>query len=121
LGYSIFSGGTDNHLMLLDLRSKNVTGKQAEKALVQADLTVNKNMIPFDTQSPMITSGIRIGTAAATSRGFVEADCIKTVEWIDRIITNVENETAIATVRKEVNAYMKNFPLYAKGKAVVTA
>jgi glycine hydroxymethyltransferase len=118
LGYSIFSGGTDNHLMLLDLRSKNVTGKQAEQALVKADLTVNKNMIPFDTQSPMITSGIRVGTAAATTRGFVEADCIKTVEWVDRIITNIDSETEINAVRKEVNTYMKNFPLYTKSKAL---
>jgi len=111
-GYKIISGGTDNHLMLIDLRSKGVTGKAAENALVKADITINKNMVPFDTQSPFVTSGIRIGTAAITSRGFKEADCVKTVEWIDRIINDVENEALMQEVRKEVNAYMASFPLY---------
>lgn len=111
-GYKIISGGTDNHLMLIDLRSKNVTGKQAEQALVAADITVNKNMVPFDTQSPMITSGIRIGTPAITSRGFLEADCLKTVDWIDTIVQNPENQAVIAKVRGEVNEFMKGFPLY---------
>jgi len=111
-GYKLISGGTDNHLMLLDLRSKNVTGKQAEQALVKADITVNKNMVPFDTQSPFVTSGIRIGTAAITTRGFEEADCVKVVEWIDRIISDVENEYLLEDIRKEVNAFMENFPLY---------
>ena len=90
--YKVISGGTDNHMMLIDLRSKNVTGKQAENALVKADITVNKNMVPFDTQSPFVTSGIRVGTAAVTTRGFKEADCLKVVEWIDRIINDIENE-----------------------------
>jgi glycine hydroxymethyltransferase len=111
-GYQIISGGTDNHLMLIDLRSKNVTGKQAENALVLADITVNKNMVPFDTQSPFVTSGIRIGTAAITSRGFNEADCVKVVEWIDRILSDFENEDLLTEVRGEVNTFMENFPLY---------
>lgn len=111
-GYKLISGGTDNHLMLLDLRNKNVTGKQAENALVLADITVNKNMVPFDTQSPFVTSGIRVGTAAITSRGFNEADCVKVVEWIDRILSDVENENLLTEVRSEVNVFMENFPLY---------
>ena len=111
-GYKVISGSTDNHLMLIDLRSKNVTGKVAEQALVKADITVNKNMVPFDTQSPFVTSGIRIGTAAVTTRGFKEADCLKTIEWIDRVISDPENETVINEVRKEVNKYMEQFPLY---------
>ena len=111
-GYEIISGGTDNHMMLIDLRSKGVTGKQAENALVKADITVNKNMVPFDTQSPFVTSGIRIGTAAITTRGFKQEDCIKVVDWIDAIINDIENEDMINQTRKEVNAFMANFPLY---------
>ncbi len=111
-GYKIFSGGTDNHLMLLDLRPKNVTGKQAEEALVKADITVNKNMIPFDTQTPTITSGIRIGSPAITSRGFVEADCLKIVDWVDKVIESHDNQEVIAEVRSEINNYMSKFPLY---------
>jgi glycine hydroxymethyltransferase len=111
-GYKIISGGTDNHLMLIDLQSKGVTGKQAENSLVQADITVNKNMVPFDKQSPMVTSGIRIGTAAITTRGFKEADCIKTVELIDKVVSNVDNESVINDVRAEVNEWMKGFQLY---------
>jgi glycine hydroxymethyltransferase len=111
-GYKIISGGTDNHLMLIDLRSKNVTGKVAEQALVKADITVNKNMVPFDTQSPFVTSGIRIGTAAITTRGMKEADCVQVVEWIDQIMNDAENEALLAQVKSEVNAYMKQFPLY---------
>jgi glycine hydroxymethyltransferase len=116
-GYNIISGGTDNHLMLIDLRSKGVTGKQAEEALVQADITVNKNMVPFDTASPMVTSGIRIGTAAMTTRGFNEDDFRRTVEWIDALVMDVENEELIVETRKEVNRYMAGFPLY-EGAAV---
>ena len=112
-GYQIISGGTDNHLMLIDLRSKGVTGKQVEEALVRADITVNKNMVPFDTQSPFVTSGIRIGTAAVTTRGFSEADCRRVVDWIDAIVMEVENEDLIAATRNEINAFMENFPLYA--------
>ncbi len=111
-GYKIISGGTDNHLMLIDLRSKDVTGKVAEQALVKADITVNKNMVPFDTRSPFVTSGIRIGTAAITTRGMKEADCVKVVEWIDQILGDPENEALIAQVKGEVNTYMKQFPLY---------
>jgi glycine hydroxymethyltransferase len=83
-GYKIISGGTDNHLMLIDLRSKNLTGKKAEEALIQSDITINKNMVPFDTQSPMVTSGMRIGTPAITTRGLVEKDVVKVVELIDK-------------------------------------
>ncbi len=111
-GYKVISGSTDNHLMLIDLRSKGVTGKAAEQALVKADITVNKNMVPFDTQSPFVTSGIRIGTAAITTRGFKEADCLKTIEWLDRVICNPENEAVINEVRREVNQFMAQFPLY---------
>ena len=100
--------------MLLDLRSKNVTGKDAENALVRADITVNKNMVPFDTQSPMVTSGIRVGTAAITTRGFKEADCLKVIDWIDAILTDYKNEALIRATRNEINAYMENFPLYAE-------
>ncbi|MBK7408491.1 MAG: serine hydroxymethyltransferase [Saprospirales bacterium] len=112
LDYHIISGGTDNHLFLMDLRNKEVTGKDAENALVRADITVNKNMVPFDTQSPFVTSGIRIGAAAVTTRGFKEKDCLKTVEWIDRILRNPKSDSTIEQVRKEVNAYMGQFPLY---------
>ncbi len=112
-GYKIISGGTDNHLMLIDLLNKNVSGKQAENALVKADITCNKNMVPFDTKSPFVTSGIRLGTPATTSRGMKEADMQQIAEWIDRIILDAENETTIARVKNEVNEYMKQFPLYA--------
>lgn len=111
--YQLISGGSDNHLMLIDLRSKGVTGKQAEQALVKADLTVNKNMVPFDTQSPFVTSGIRIGTAAITTRGFKEADCVKVVNWIDGLIQDIDNEELITETRREINAFMQGFPLYA--------
>lgn len=111
-GYKVISGGTDNHLMLIDLRSKNVTGKAAENALVQADITLNKNMVPFDDKSPFVTSGIRVGSAAITTRGFKEDDCRRVVEWIDRIITDIDNEQTIRNTRKEINAFMEQFPLY---------
>ena len=110
--YEIISGGTDNHLMLIDLRNKNVSGKQAENALVRADITCNKNMVPFDDKSPFVTSGIRLGTPAVTSRGFKEKDVEQVAEWVDRIINDVENESLIARVKAEVNEYMKQFPLY---------
>ncbi|MCB0543288.1 MAG: serine hydroxymethyltransferase [Saprospiraceae bacterium] len=111
-GYNIISGGTDNHLMLIDLRSKGVTGKVAEHVLEAADITVNKNMIPFDPQPPMTTSGMRVGTAAVTTRGFREADCIKVVEWIDRVLSQPDDADLQASVRIEVNGHMHNFPLY---------
>jgi glycine hydroxymethyltransferase len=110
--YEIISGGTDNHLMLIDLRNKNVSGKQAEAALVRADITCNKNMVPFDDKSPFVTSGIRLGTPAVTTRGMKEKDVLQVAEWIDRIIMDVENETLIGKVKAEVNEYMKQFPLY---------
>lgn len=112
-GYRIISGGTDNHSMLIDLRSKGVTGKTAEDALVAADITVNKNMVPFDTESPFVTSGIRVGTSAITTRGIMENDAIQIVELIDRVIANVDNSIAIEQVRKDVNALMQERPLFA--------
>ncbi len=111
-GYRIISGGTDNHLMLIDLRSKNVTGKVSENALGAADITVNKNMIPFDPQPPMTTSGIRVGTPAITSRGFMEDDCCQVVEWIDEVLSRPDDTAHHTRVRAEVNRYMERFPLY---------
>ena len=109
---SLISGGTDNHLMLLDLSNKGVTGKLAENALVKADITINKNMVPFDTKSPFVTSGIRVGTAAITTRGFDEADCVKVVDWIDMVLSDAENEGLIADTKRQVNTFMQNFPMY---------
>ena len=111
-GYKVISGGTENHSMLIDLRSKNVTGKDAENALVKADITVNKNMVPFDTESPFVTSGMRIGTPAITSRGVNETEIPKIVELIDRVLTDFTNETTIEAVRKEVNALVSGRPLF---------
>ena len=110
--YNIISGGTDNHLMLIDLRNKNRTGKEIEKALIKADITVNKNMVPFDDKSPFVTSGIRVGTAAIATRGFQPADCVKVVEWIDQVISNPEDESMLFALKDEINAFMKGFPLY---------
>jgi glycine hydroxymethyltransferase len=111
-GYQVISGGTDNHCMLIDLRSKNLTGKLAENTLVKADITVNKNMVPFDDKSPFVTSGMRIGTPAMTSRGLGEKDMLRIVDLIDEVLMNNENEQVIASVKKKVNAMMKKFPLY---------
>ena len=108
-GYNIISGGTENHLMLIDLRNKNITGKWAEENLGKADITINKNMVPFDTESPFVTSGMRIGTAAITTRGMIEDDMVKIVEFIDRVI-NDENE--ITAVKKEINSWAIKFPLH---------
>ena len=105
-GYDIISGGTDNHMMLIDLRNKNITGKEAENALVKAEITVNKNMVPFDDKSPFVTSGIRVGTAAITTRGLVEADMETVVALIDKVITNFTNEEIIEEVADEVNGMM---------------
>jgi len=113
-GYDIISGGTDNHLMLIDLRNKNVTGKQADQILGLADITVNKNMIPFDPQPPMTASGIRVGAAAITTRGFNEADCRQVVSWMDEVMSHPEDAAVQERIRKEVNHFMKNFPLYAE-------
>ncbi len=111
-GYQIVSGGTENHSMLIDLRSKGVTGKDAENALVLADITVNKNMVPFDTESPFVTSGIRIGTSAITSRGLKEGEMAQIVDLIDRVLMNIGNEEVIKQVRAEVNALMSSRPLF---------
>jgi glycine hydroxymethyltransferase len=111
-GYKIISGGTDNHLMLIDLRNKNISGKAAENALVKADITLNKNMVPFDDKSPFVTSGIRIGTAAITSRGMKESDMEQIVALIDKVLLDHENENNLLNVRKEVNEMMNSFHLY---------
>ncbi|MBY0243814.1 MAG: serine hydroxymethyltransferase [Sphingobacteriaceae bacterium] len=111
-GYGIISGGTDNHLMLIDLRNKNINGKVAEKALENADITVNKNMVPFDDKSPFITSGIRVGTAAVTTRGFKEAEMVQIVDLIDEVLTNPEDENNLAAVRAKVLKLANAFPLY---------
>jgi len=111
-GYQIISGGTDNHLMLIDLRNKNISGKAAEIALVRADITLNKNMVPFDDRSPFVTSGIRIGTAAVTTRGLKEKEMAKIVDLIDEVLMNTEDEKTIKAVRKKVNKMMDRFPLY---------
>ena len=111
-GYRIISGGTDNHLMLIDLRSKNLTGKQAEEALIKADITINKNMVPFDTQSPMVTSGMRIGTPAVTTRGLKEKDVVKIVDLIDETLKKPEDEKHLKSMKRKVNTFMKKFPLY---------
>ncbi len=113
LGYSIISGGTDNHSMLIDLRSKGITGKDAENSLVKADITVNKNMVPFDTESPFVTSGIRIGTPAITSRGVKEHEIPEIVSLIDRALMNKDDESILNLVRKDVNSLMSERPLFA--------
>ena len=112
LDYNIISDGTDNHMMLIDLRNKDISGKDAEKALVLADITANKNMVPFDDKSPFVTSGIRFGTAAITTRGLVESDMEKVVEFIDQVIMNPENESIIKEVRGKVNEMMKTRPIF---------
>jgi len=112
-GYTVISGGTDNHCMLIDLRSKNLTGKQAEAILVKADITINKNMVPFDDKSPFVTSGIRLGTPAITTRGLKEKDIPVIVDLIDEVLMNIDNETVIGQVKKKVNTKMKKYPLFA--------
>lgn len=111
-GYQLISGGTDNHLMLIDLRNKNITGKQAEAALQKAHITVNKNMVPFDDKSPFVTSGIRVGTAAISSRGLKEAQMQEIVDLIDVVINNSENDAKLGEVKKSVESMMDKFPLY---------
>ncbi|MGB3142660.1 MAG: serine hydroxymethyltransferase [Maribacter sp.] len=110
--YHIISGGTDNHMMLIDLRNKDISGKDAEKALVAADITANKNMVPFDDKSPFVTSGIRFGTPAITTRGLVESDMEKVVDLIDQVINNPENETLIKEIKGKVNAMMNSRPIF---------
>jgi len=112
-GYGVISGGTDNHLMLIDLRGKNITGKQAESALVKAHITANKNMVPFDDKSPFVTSGIRLGTPAITTRGLVEADMEEIAALFDEVVMNFENETTLSGVREQVIAKMNNKPMFA--------
>lgn len=112
LGYDVISGGTDNHMMLIDLRNKGVTGKVAEETLGKAEITVNKNMVPFDTESPFVTSGIRIGTAAVTSRGLKEDDMKTIVEFIDRAISNPENGAELKAVKDSIHDMMSGKPLF---------
>ena len=110
-GYHLISGGTDNHLMLIDLSNKNVTGKQAELALGRAHITVNKNMVPFDTRSPFVTSGIRVGTPAVTTRGLVESDMYELVDWMDRVVQSPDDEGTIAMIGEAVRAKFASYPL----------
>ncbi len=110
--YKVISGGTDNHMMLIDLRNKGITGKDAEAALENADITANKNMVPFDDQSPFITSGIRLGTAAITTRGLMENDMEIIVDYIDEVITHHEDEKIMASISEKVNAMMQDRPLF---------
>ncbi|HEX7415466.1 MAG TPA: serine hydroxymethyltransferase [Bacteroidia bacterium] len=113
LDYKIVSGGTDNHCMLIDLRNKNLTGKDAENALGQADITVNKNMVPFDDKSPFVTSGIRIGSPAITTRGLKEKECIKVVGLIDHVLKNKDNAKELAKTKVKINSMMRKYPLFA--------
>jgi len=111
-GYQLISNGTDNHLMLIDLRNKNISGKKAEQALVQAEITLNKNMVPFDDKSAFVTSGIRVGTAAITTRGMKEADMQFVVNAVDNVLMNADDANVITSVRKQVNEFMSQFVLY---------
>ena len=110
--YHLISGGTDNHMMLIDLRNKNITGKDAEQALVKADITVNKNMVPFDTQSPFVTSGIRVGTPAITTRGLVESDMETVVDLIDQVLNNHDDDAKLEAISKQVHELMSHRPLF---------
>jgi glycine hydroxymethyltransferase len=110
--YNIISGGTDNHMMLLDLRNKDISGKDAESALVKAEITANKNMVPFDDKSPFVTSGIRFGTAAITTRGLQESDMEQVVDLIDRAIQNHTDESALKSIGQEVHDLMSHRPLF---------
>lgn len=112
-GYNIISGGTDNHMMLIDLRNKDITGKQAEEALGKADITVNKNMVPFDDKSPFVTSGIRIGTPAITTRGLKENDMETIVALIDEALVNFQNDDVLEGISVKVNEMMSERPLFA--------
>lgn len=111
-GYNIISNGTDNHLMLIDLRNKNLTGKKAQETLDKAHITLNKNAVPFDDKSPFVTSGIRVGVPAITTRGMLEAQMGEVVDMIDEVLMNIDNETVIQSVSARVNSFMNNFPLY---------
>lgn len=111
-GYDIVSGGTDNHLLLIDLRNKNISGKKAEQVLGKADITVNKNMVPFDDKSAFVTSGIRVGVPAVTTRNMMEKNMSTVVDFIDKALVNAENDSILEGLRKDVNAFMQQFPLY---------
>ena len=111
-GYNISSGGTDNHLMLIDLRNKNLTGKKAQETLDKAHITLNKNAVPFDDKSPFVTSGIRVGVPAITTRGLKEKDMETVVELVDRVLMKIDDEKTIRTVSEEVKQWMTQFPLY---------
>jgi glycine hydroxymethyltransferase len=110
--FNIISGGTDNHMMLLDLRNKDISGKDAENALVKAEITANKNMVPFDDKSPFVTSGIRFGTAAITTRGLQESDMEQVVDLIDRAVQNHTDESALKSIGQEVCELMSHRPLF---------
>jgi glycine hydroxymethyltransferase len=111
-GYQVISGGTDNHMMLIDLRNKNLSGKEAEEALGKAEITVNKNMVPFDDKSPFVTSGIRIGTPAVTTRGLKEEDMEAIVDLVDRVITNYQDDDKLDAVKEDVHNLMQGRPLF---------
>ena len=111
-GYQLISSGTDNHLMLIDLRSKGISGKLAEETLGKADITINKNMVPFDDKSPFVTSGMRIGTAAVTTRGLVETDMERIVDLIDDALNHHADDSKLASICSEVNSWMSGFPLF---------
>lgn len=111
-GYDLVSGGSDNHLLLIDLRNKKISGKKAENTLVKADITINKNMVPFDDKSPFITSGIRVGVPAITTRGLLEKDMENVVDWIDQVLMNADNDEIIKKVRGSVNEFMQDYTMY---------
>jgi glycine hydroxymethyltransferase len=110
--YNLISGGTDNHLMLIDLRNKNITGKKAQETLDKAQITLNKNAVPFDDKSPFVTSGIRVGVPAITTRGMKEEHMQIVVDLVDKVLMNIDNENVITEVRNEVRSFMDQFPLY---------
>ncbi|MBT5440190.1 MAG: serine hydroxymethyltransferase, partial [Candidatus Marinimicrobia bacterium] len=112
--YKLISGGTDTHVVLIDLSNKNVTGKVAEQSLEKAGITVNKNMVPFDKRSPFVTSGVRIGSPAITTRGMKQDEMVKIIDFIDEIITNIENESVINKIKTEVQSLCSSFPLYSE-------
>ena len=112
LGYNVVSGGTDTHLVLIDLTQKGISGKKAENTLEMAGITTNKNMVPFDEKSPMVTSGIRIGTPAMTTRGFKENEMVKIARLIDNVMNNIQDETVIKDTRDAVSELCTAFPIY---------
>lgn len=113
LNYQVISGGTDNHLLLIDLRNKGITGRDAEDTLIKADITVNKNMVPFDEQSPFVTSGMRVGTSAITTRGLVESDMVRIVNIMDEVLKNKDDDSKLSSIKSDVNNWMNEYPLFA--------